>query len=616
MQDDYNCLTDDFLNIFKNKNKYNFNDIIKKIIYNDIPSWILKQYFINEKYENIKEIIDINVKDLLSNLQKIDTIIFIINKLKNKYLNFKSINKNIGLIFLISFFKNINKQYLKKIVKICIFKDKYTEQIINVLKEIFVLVDSNIEFLEPFIIEFNNFTKQNIKDMSIVESYKIYNNNNNIIKKLFNINLKCINIIFNNIKNYIISNKKIYIENDIKNILSNIFYNFNNHKDLLNTFEYYLLNLYKNINNDMIFKDGKLLKNILQLLNYIYHLNDIENIINLPLIIKTNINSIFHNDDILKYFIFGLSKIIIKSIDNNIIFDIIKNILSLLKFIKNIDIVLQYYYECLQLRIKYYLIENINLENFLNIENKIIQFLELINFSKLQISNNIYNCIENFKKSINFKNKIDVKYSIFINTKLTTNILYKINIPNIFINNIDIIKNKYKTIFNIDNRELELSLKESIVKLSINNITITGSILPMSMLYYYGSSETIDIYSIMFNNENIDIMNKLLNILKQNNLIINNKLNIPKDNIILNENLIENNTIIERITYDRNIITKCYIIKTVKKLRKDIKTNKLFNHTKESIKYFELEIDLFDKILKECIDKNLINVDDNGLIEF
>ena len=612
MQDEFDCLKNDFIIIFKNKNNYNYNDIIKQILYNDISPWILKQYFINEKYENIKETIDINVKDLLSNLTKIDILIFIINKLKNKYLNFKSINKNIGLIFLISFFKHIDKKYLKKILKIYKFKDKYTEQIINVLKEIYVLLDFNIEFLEPFIIEFNNFTKENIKNMSIVESYKIYNNNNSIIRKLFNINLKCIDIIFNNIKNYIISNQKIYIENDMINIISNIYYNYNNYKDLLNIFENYLLNLYKNINNDMIFKDGKLLKNILQLLNYIYNLNDIENIINLPLIIKTNINKIFYNDDIIKYFIFGLSKIIMKSIDNNIIY----NILSLLKFINNIDILLQYYYEYLQIRIKYYLIENINLENFLNVENKMIQFLELINFSKLQISNNIYNCIENFEKSISFKNKIDIKYSIFIDTKLTTNILYKINIPNIFINNIDIINKKYKTILNIDNRELELSLKESIVKLSINNITITGSILPMSMLYYYGFSETIDIYNIMFNNENYDMMNKLLNILKQNNLIINNKLNIPKDNIILNENLIENNTIIERIIYDRNIITKCYIIKTVKLLKSNIKINELFNHTKESIKYFELEIDLFDKILKECIDKNLINIDDNGLIEF
>jgi len=300
----------------------------------------------------------------------------------------------------------------------------------------------------------------------------------------------------------------------------------------------------------------------------------------------------------------------------NITINIIYNIISYLKYIKNIDITLQYYYESLKIRVKYYLVNNINHNTILIIENKFIEYLELVNYSKLQIYNDINNCLISLKNSIEFKQIMkNIDESIFISKKLNVE-LYNINIPKIFIKNVDFIKNQYIKKYNFDNRKLELSYKDTIVKLSINNITITGTLLPMSILYYYGFDENIDIFNIMFNNQNEELMKSSLNILKNNNLIINDKIIIPTNNIILNENLIDYNKIIEKVNYDRNTITKCYIMKTAKILKKNITKDELYNFTKKSLKYFDLDYELFEDMLNNCVEKELLNINSSELFEY
>jgi hypothetical protein len=476
-----------------------------------------------------------------------------------------------------------------------------------------IMVDSRVSFREcnvfdPLINEFNNYTIKYISNADILVSYKIYQNNNNIIKKLFNYDLPCICTIINNIIDHI-KKSTTYID-------LNILYIGKDHDTciiLTVLIQTYSLHLYKNIKEYNI-HDGQLLKKIIYHLNYIYQLKCLKNIINYPYVVKTNINNIIHNDEILKYFIFGLSKVIMATIsneENSDALNIIYNIISYLKYINNIDIALQYYYESLKIRVKYYLVNNINHNNILNIENKLIEYLELVNYSKLQIYNDINNYLDSLKTSIDLKTKMnDVEESIFISKKLKVE-TYNVNIPDIFIKNVDVIKKEYNT----DNRELELSYSDSIVKLSINNITITGTLLPMSMLYYYGSTD-IDIFNVMFNNQNEDLMISSLNILKNNNLIINDKINIPTSNIILNENIIDYNKIIEKINYDRNTITKCYIMKTAKRLKSNITKEELYNFTKKSLNYFDLDHDLFENILKHCVEKELLNINSLGLLEY
>jgi hypothetical protein len=602
----------DFLQIFHNQEKKDFDFIVRQILYTKNSLWVIQQYNYNEPYEDLINILNDNINEMLSTFKISDTIKYIIHNLNIMHHRFKNINKAITeTTFLKLFFQNIKKDILKKIVKTLIYKNKHYDEIINSLNNIYNIIRTSTVF-DPLINEINNYTTKYILINDIVISHKIYQNNNIIFKKLFNSNLECINIIINNIIDYLQKNQSIYIDLEILLIG---FHHYD--KSLLKQIETYLINLNKTI-KEYNLNDGELLKNIFFHFNYIHNLQYFKKEINYPLIIKTNMNNIIHNDDILKYFIFGLSKTIMVIINNeyNITINIIYNIISYLKYINNIDIMLQYYYESLKIRVKYYLVNNINHNTILIIENKFVEYLELVNFSKLQIYNDINNCLNSLKTSIEFKqimNNIDS--SIFISKKLNAEV-YNINIPKIFIKNVDVIKRQYIKKYNFDNRKLELSYKDTIVKLSINNITITGTLLPMSILYYYGFNENIDIFNIMFNNENEELMNSSLDILKNNNLIFNDKIIIPTNNIILNENLFDNNKIMKKVNYDRNIITKCYIMKTAKILKKNITKEELYNFTKKSIKYFDLDYELFENMLNNCVEKELLNIDSSGLLEY
>ena len=602
----------DFLQIFHNKEKKDFDFIVKQILYTKNSLWIIQQYNYDEPYEDLINILNNNINEMLSTFKISNIIKYIINDLNIMHYRFKNINKIITeTTFLKLFFQNIKKDILKKIVKTIIYKNKFYDEIINSLNNIYNIVRTSTVF-DPLINEINNYTIKYILINDILVSHKIYQNNNTIFKKLFNSNLECINLIINNIIDYIKKNQSIYIDLEILLIG---FHHYD--KSLLKHIETYLINLNKTI-IEYNLNDGELLKNIFFHFNYIHHLQYFKKDINYPLIIKTNMNNIIHNDEILKYFIFGLSKTIMILINSeyNITINIIYNIISYLKYINNIDIMLQYYYESLKIRVKHYLLNNINHNTILIIENKFVEYLELVNYSRLQIYNDINNCLISLKTSIEFKQMMkNIDESIFISKKLNVEI-YNINIPKIFIKNVDIIKNQYIKKYNFDNRKLELSYKDTIVKLSINNITITGTLLPMSILYYYGFDDNIDIFNIMFNNENEELMNSSLNILKNNNLIINDKIIIPTNNIILNENLIDYNKIIEKVNYDRNIITKCYIMKTAKILKKNITKEELYIFTKKSLKYFDMDYELFEDMLNNCVEKELLNIDSSGLLEY
>jgi hypothetical protein len=618
-------INNDFLQIFDYPERKDFDFIVKQILYTTNSHWAIQQYLYNETQEQIIDILDNNVKELLINFKISDVIKYIINNLISMYRRFENIDKNLTIIFLKSFFQNIKIDFLKKLVKTIIFKNKYYDELVNTFSSIYdiispIMVDSKVSsrgsrvspwadctVFDPLITEFNNYTIKYISNADILASYKIYQNNNNIIKKLFNYELPCICTIVNNIIDHI-KKSTTYIDLNI------LYIGKEQDKCIILTvlIQTYSLHLYKNIKKYNI-HDGQLLKNIIYHLNYIYQLKHLKNIINYPYVVKTNINSIIHNDEILKYFIFGLSKIIMAMIsnENSDTINIIYNIISYLKYINNIDTVLQYYYESLKIRVKYYLVNNINHNTILNIENKLIEYLELVNYSKLQIYNDINNYLDSLKTSIDLKIKMNhVSESIFISKKLKVE-THNVNIPDIFIKNVDVIKKQYKT----DNRKLELSYEDTIVKLSINNITITGTLLPMSMLYYYGSGVS-DIFNVMFNNQNEDLMISSLNILKNNNLIINDKINIPTSNIILNENIIDYNKIIEKISHDRNTITKCYIMKTAKRLKSNITKEELYNFTKNSLKYFDLDHELFENMLNNCVEKELLNINSSGLLEY
>ena len=108
---------------------------------------------------------------------------------------------------------------------------------------------------------------------------------------------------------------------------------------------------------------------------------------------------------------------------------------------------------------------------------------------------------------------------------------------------VDYLNKIYKEKYNFNNRKLELDIERSDITLKVNNITISGELIPMSILYCYGYNtdieKIIDKVKDIFNNENEEFMNYNLNILKYNNLLIDNKLNIPTCNIDLKKKILQ-----------------------------------------------------------------------------
>jgi len=639
-----NHIQNDFLCIFKNEKKTDTDSIIKDIMYTNKSSWIIQQ---NKFSDNYVEIIENNVKELLLKLNKTDIIKYIINDLVNICNRFNDIEKKFNAIFLQIFFQNINTDILKKIIKTIIHKNnKHNLELINSIINLNLIIEDK-KIFNPLINEFNNLTILKITNLTISDSYKIYLNNNAICKNIFYTNLDCIDMIISDYIEYIKKNKATYLDTNVLfliNSFDNIYYNMfdqynlyvynDKKKELINIIENYLLNLHNNITDYNLYNKN-LLKNIIYHLDYIHQTKQLVKIINYPLIIKTNINNIIHNDDILKYFMSGISDIIKYELNNVTLFiamsedkilniyNIIFNVISYLKFINNIDIVLQYYYEYLKIRIKYYLINCIcsSYSNIYNFENKLIEYLELINYSKLRVYNDIYHCLNDFKTTINLTNNV-TNCTFIVNTHFKAN-KYNINISSDLNISKDVehINKIYKETYKFNNRILELDVEKSDITLKVNNITISGELIPMSILYCYGYNtdieKIIDKVKDMFNNENEEFMNYNLNILKYNNLLIDNKLNIPTCNINLKKKNITVNIINDiNIKYDRDIITKCYVMKIAKSLKNNIDQEELFKLTKQNIKYFELDKNIFEDTLKYCLEKEYLTINNSGLIDF
>jgi hypothetical protein len=220
-----NHIQNDFLCIFKNEKKTDTDNVIKDILYTNKSSWIIQQ---NKFSENYVEIIENNVKELLLKLNKTDIIKYIINDLINISNRFNDIEKKFNVIFLQIFFQNIDTDILKKIVKTIIHKNnKYNLELINTIINLSSIIEDK-KCLDPLINEFNNLTIQKIQNYNLIDSYKIFLNNNTICNNMFYTNLDCINIIICNYIEYIKKNETSYLDTNILfliNSFDNIYYN-------------------------------------------------------------------------------------------------------------------------------------------------------------------------------------------------------------------------------------------------------------------------------------------------------------------------------------------------------------------------------------------------------
>jgi len=105
----------DFLQIFHNQEKKDFDFIVKQILYTKNSLWVIQQHNYNDSYEDLINILNNNINEMLSKFKISDIIKYIINNLNIMHHRFRNINKIItDTTFLKLFFQNIKKDILLK----------------------------------------------------------------------------------------------------------------------------------------------------------------------------------------------------------------------------------------------------------------------------------------------------------------------------------------------------------------------------------------------------------------------------------------------------------------------------------------------------------------------
>lgn len=161
-------------------------------------------------------------------------------------------------------------------------------------------------------------------------------------------------------------------------------------------------------------------------------------------------------------------------------------------------------------------------------------------------------------------------------------------------------------------RSLYVCNKNTIVTCRLGDTIISGTIVPMSILYVVAnSSGQVDEQAIaeQLSIEDANVVRRYIHVLVANNLIKDNAFAPPSTNIILNENVKSVSAEIEKnVQYDRNTITRCFTVRTAKQYRThDSLTRKmLFDTTKNAIKYFDLQYKDFEKVLQKLVDTEML----------
>lgn len=587
---------------------YNFDLIVTKLDnyiqkflktnnINNIIDIILKKYIILKKIifylKDVIHIENINIHD--------DYLLLVFNKL----INFESFNKDLCNLLYIN-----DEKILDKLNKIYLNIDNKLEYSV-ILNQIFIS-------LAKCLIEKND---SNIIDISI-----------NIIKNITkpdDINYNFGKKLFDIICEHIIKNKsEIIIDNLDK--LYHIYSTFKYDFDELNSFSHnYLIEKVDNsiLNNlEDILNISKLIARIKAL----YAINNFD-LINESIIFWDNLENRFWKK-IPKSTINDISDFIIANYDNLI------HMKNLIISMRNVDNFYEYYNLYFE-KFKERMLKNYN-KQILDIEKELFEYIKLSIDDPFLISdfesclNDLYNSVELIdelsKYNIIFKTEESKKYfdldlmnlSILrINKWDLNNLKLKLKIPPLILPYIKTIETFYHNKY--QNKSLDILNDQTTITFLINNKKVIGPSISMYLIYYLEECNKIsleEIYNkilVEITSDTKGIINNHLEILIKNGLIKKDNENYIFINPSTDINLFENNQtnnnvdISEKIFYNRKILTRCYIVKVIKKGQKD--RIELFQAVKEILsKYFDLTQEEFDIELDFCLDKEEINKSECG----
>lgn len=288
----------------------------------------------------------------------------------------------------------------------------------------------------------------------------------------------------------------------------------------------------------------------------------------------------------------------------------LKTVAQTIHHIADYDKFLVSYLTSLTHRIKSMMFDLDTFRNNYNLERVIIEAMYIAdNFDIIRtIKKTLTDALKSYHLSVHLGSN---PLLIASNAKVTADLITP---PAQILNKIDGASAYYYSVY--PHRSLCVSQKNTIVALKCNDTVISGTLIPMSILFVIANDTDVDHSRVM---EKLNIKDPLvlshgIKVLEANNLVHNYQFVPPTTNVILREHTpktatTELNRVVQQ---DRISITRCYIVKMTKHNRHDTALSKLklFAMTKCAIKYFDLEYDDFSNILDKLVENDIIYMSD------
>jgi len=194
------------------------------------------------------------------------------------------------------------------------------------------------------------------------------------------------------------------------------------------------------------------------------------------------------------------------------------------------------------------------------------------------------------------------------------------NVPDIFQERCKLVTDTYKDIYH--QRNLLVSYKQSIVCLKDGQNIISGTMYPMSVLYFIGVNNGV--YDIDILKEKIlpkepkDYEKSLstlitcIDILKMNKLLINNIYVSPSHNVILREKILSGKQEVKQkeveVKMNLETVLMCYVVKCTKKLTIEhpVSFDDLYKEILKMLTLYTPTEEDVNKCLQKCIDRETL----------
>lgn len=282
--------------------------------------------------------------------------------------------------------------------------------------------------------------------------------------------------------------------------------------------------------------------------------------------------------------------------------------------IKDYDAFVVSYYYFLRNRLKtMILMDQSHFRDSYNMERSLMYCLN--NTYMTEILSNMKQALIDTLQSHHFNTKLSSETNILLDSTNTTKDVSLI-VPEEFQSHIDDVVKTYETTY--PQRYVRVVMKHTIVSLKIDGIIISGTIYPMSVLFYVhknnGVLDTLKLQDQMLGPDDADAeegtLINAINILHNNKLIIDNMLVVPKHCVILKEKL-SKTVKAEKMTdvgMNREMVLICYIMKSAKLFRyeSEVTSDILFDDVLTRLTLFKPSRDDFEKCLTKCIQREVL----------